>query len=214
MFRRFAVAAAMLLLAALPATAQKRVQVTPFYGYMFPQGQLPERFALDRPGGGSLDLNEGEFESRTALYGATVALDVWKFLAVEATFVSGTDKFMALRREETDVQIMAYSAGIGIELPHTKYFAPYLLAGAGVKSYDFDIPDTKAEKDLEYNFGAGVNIGLLRNVAINVQARDFVSTFSSSLYDFEDEVQHDFFVAAGLTFRFDLSGGKHAVVRH
>lgn len=209
MFRRIAIAALFSAVAVMPAAAQT-VQVTPFYGYMFPQGELPQRFALDRKSGGSLDLADGEFETKTAMYGATVAVNVWKFVAVEGTFVSGMDKFVTEEHEETDVQIMAYSAGLGVELPRYWRFEPYVLGGIGVKSYDFDIPDTKAERDLEFNFGAGVNFEVLKNVALNVQARDFVSTFASSLYGIENERQNDLFVAAGITLRFNSKPGVHA----
>jgi hypothetical protein len=214
MLKRIAVAACLVLLVGGPASAQKRVQITPFYGYLFPQGELPAHFALDRASGGSLDLFDGEFESKTAMYGATVALDVWKFLAIEGTFVSGTDKFKATRREENDVKIMAYSAGVGVELPRQWRIEPYLLAGIGVKSYDFDIPDTKAEKDVEYNFGAGINLEIIENVAFNVQVRDFVSEFSSSIYDVGNKMQNDVLLAAGLTLRFNLQRQHAAASRH
>jgi opacity protein-like surface antigen len=212
MLKRYAVAALMMLVATAPAIAQSRVQVTPFYGYLYPQGELPERFAIDRANG-SLDISEGEFEDRTPMYGATVAVGVWKWLAIEGTFLTGTDKLAAARREPVDVQVMAYSAGVGIELPRYGRVEPFLLGGIGVKSYDFDIDDTQAEKDLEYNIGAGVNIEVLPNFALNVQARDFMSTFSSSLFDVADEKQNDLFIAAGFTLRFNLKPDSHAVVK-
>jgi hypothetical protein len=214
MLKRIAVAACLVLLVGGPASAQKRVQITPFYGYLFPQGDLPAQFALDRASGGALDLFDGEFESKTAMYGATVAVDVWKFLAIEGTFLSGTDKFQAARREENDVKIMAYSAGVGVELPRQWRVEPYLLAGIGVKSYDFDIPDTKAEKDIEYNFGAGINLEIVENVAFNVQVRDFVSEFSSSIYGVGNKMQNDVLLAAGLTLRFNLQREHATASRH
>ena len=214
MLKRLLAAACLTLLFVMPATAQKRVQITPFYGYMFPQGELPERFAIDRPNGGSLDISGGEFESKTAMYGATLTVGLWKWLAVEGTFVSGTDELVAARREPTDVKIMAYSAGVGVELPKQWRIEPYLLAGVGIKSYDFDIPDTKAEKDIEYNFGAGINLGIVKNLALNVQARDFVSDFSSSLFGIENQRQNDLFIAAGFTLTFDLKGEHAAALKH
>lgn len=214
MIKRLMAAACLTLLFVMPATAQKRVQITPFYGYMFPQGELPERFALDRPTGGSLDIADGEFESKTPMYGATLTIGLWKWLAVEGTFVSGTDELIAARREPADVKIMAYSAGVGVELPRQGRVEPYLLAGIGIKSYDFDIPDTKVEKDIEYNFGAGINLEIVKNLAFNLQARDFVSEFSSSLFGIRNEWQNDLFVAAGLTLTFDLKGQHAAAVKH
>ena len=214
MLKRLLAAACLTLLFVMPATAQKRVQITPFYGYMFPQGELPERFAIDRPTGGSLDIVAGEFESKTAMYGATVTVGLWKWLAVEGTFVSGTDELVAARRDPTDVKIMAYSAGVGVELPKQWRIEPYLLAGIGIKSYDFDIPDTKAEKDIEYNFGAGINLDIVRNFALNLQARDFVSDFSSSLFGVENQRQNDLFIAAGFTLTFDLKGEHAAALKH
>lgn len=212
MFRRMVFAALATLLVALPASAQQRVQITPFYGYMYPQGELPAQFALDRTDGGAIDLFNGRFEEKTALYGATVAVNVWKFLALEATVAKGTDKFVADRMEETDVQVMAYSAGVGIELPKQWRFEPYLLAGIGVKKYDFDIPNTKAENDREFNFGAGVNFEITEHFALNLQARDFVSDFSSSLDGVSNEKQNDLFFAAGITFSFKLNDGKRSAI--
>ncbi|HEY0306389.1 MAG TPA: outer membrane beta-barrel protein [Longimicrobiales bacterium] len=214
MLKHIAAAACVTLLVMLPASAQERVQITPFYGYMFPQGDLPRQFALDRAGGGSLDLFDGEFESKTPLYGATVAFGVWKWLSVEGTFVSGTDKFQAARRAENDVKILAYSGGLSVELPKQWRVEPYLLAGVGVKSYDFDIPDTKAEKDIEYNFGGGINLEIVKNLALNLQARDFVSEFSSSIYGVNNEWQNDLFIAAGLTLRFDLKREQATALTH
>jgi hypothetical protein len=213
MFRRIAVAAFATLLVALPGSAQQRVQITPFYGFMYPQGELPAQFVLDRSDGSrALDLFNGKFEEKTALYGATVAFNVWKFLALEATVAKGTDKFVADRMEETDVQVLAYSAGVGIELPKQWRFEPYLLAGIGVKSYDFDIPNTKAENDREFNFGAGVNLEITEHFALNLQARDFVSDFSSKLDGVSNEKQNDLFFAAGITFSFKLNDGKRSAI--
>jgi hypothetical protein len=211
MFRHAGMAMATLLLAVMTASAQS-IHVTPFYGYMYPQGELPERFALHGTNGDSRDISGGEFESRTALYGATVAVAVWKWLAVEATLVSGQDKIIGERLPQTDVQLLAYSAGLELQLPSYNRFGPYLLAGVGVKSYDFDLPAVKAVKDREFNVGAGVNVTLLQNVALNLQARDFISEFSASLDGVENELQHDIFVAAGLTLRFHLGLEQTAVV--
>lgn len=203
-----------LLVAAAPVAAQKRIQVTPFYGYVYPQGELPAAFALDKTGGNSVDIFDGEFESRTAFYGGTIALELFKHVNLEGTVMTGTDKLVATRLPETDVKILAYSGGISLDLPRMWRIEPFLLGGVGVKSYDFDIPETKAEKDLEFNFGAGVNFELFNRLALNVQARDMMSEFSSSLDGIENEKQNDLLFAAGLTFTFGGKGTHVAAVQH
>lgn len=197
-----AIAMLALLVVAAPVAAQNRIQVTPFYGYTYPQGELPARFALNLTNGGSVDISDAELESRTAVYGGTVALRLFKSLNAEATYLTGTDKMVAARMPETDVKITAYSAGVSLDLPKLWRIEPYVMGGVGVKSYDFDIEGTNPEKDREFNFGAGVNLELLRRVALNVQAKNLMSEFNSSLFEVENEKQNDILIAAGLTFTF------------
>ena len=199
---KIALAAAALLLATTPLAAQIRVHVTPFYGYVLPQGNLPESFAVTDVAGTSTDIPGGEFESKTAVYGGMLAVRLWGPLSVEGTILTGKDQLSATRRDPTDVTILAYSGGISLELPRQWRVAPFLVAGAGVKSYDFDMPGAQSKENYEYNFGAGLDLELSRNLALNLQARDMYSTFTSGLYGVKNEIQNDLFVAAGLSIKF------------
>lgn len=213
--KKLVCAALALAFTASPLLAQRHVSVSPFYGYIFPQGSLPATFALTRVDASTIDIKDGEFESRTPFYGATVGIQLFKGLSIEGTVVRGTDELTATRREPADVDILAYSGGLELALPSYGRLQPFLLAGAGVKSYDFDIADTKQVRDFEMNFGAGLNLKVVDNVAITVQARDFVSTFSSSLFDVPNEKQNDLLFAGGLTFSFGLGGHRAAAaIKH
>lgn len=210
-----AVVALALMTFATPLAAQIKAHVTPFYGYVLPQGDLPATFALTKNDATSMDIQDGKFESRTAVYGATVGVTVFKGLGVEGTILTGTDELTATRMSPVDTKILAYSGGLSYELPKYWRAQPFVIAGAGVKSYDFDIPDTKTRKNYEYNVGAGVNVEVVKNIAFTVQARDLYSSFSSSLYGVPNETQNDIFVAAGLTVNFGVGakGGVAAIKR-
>jgi hypothetical protein len=134
-----------------------------------------------------------------------VAVKLFKSFSIEGTLLSGTDKLKAERLPETDVKILAYSAGLAFDLPRYRRFEPFLIGGVGVKSYDFDFEDTKTEKDIEYNFGGGVNVEIQKRLALNLQVRDLVSEFSSSMFGVDNEKQNDILIAAGLTFTFGHS---------
>jgi hypothetical protein len=92
-------------------------------------------------------------------------------------------------------------------LPNIILFRPYLLAGGGVKRYDFTKDDLQNEglgsvlsdqNQLTGHLGGGieVNLGLLR---VNGEISDLLSKFDNGENTSEsDELQHDMFFTVGL----------------
>ncbi|HSL70274.1 MAG TPA: hypothetical protein VK864_08515, partial [Longimicrobiales bacterium] len=73
---------------------------------------------------------------------------------------------------------------------------PYVVAGAGGKTYDFDLNDR--ETDFAGNFGGGIEYRFAR-WGIQAEVRDVVSKFERFGVN---ETQHDIAWTAGLTLSF------------
>ena len=105
-----------------------------------------------------------------------------------------------LEGERPDV--WSYSGDVVLRLPlalgDAASWFPYLVAGAGAKTYDFEQDGTDTETDFAGNFGAGLEYRFER-VGLQAEVRDVVSSFER----FEiDEVQHDVVWTAGITVSF------------
>lgn len=92
-------------------------------------------------------------------------------------------------------------------LPRLIIVQPYLLAGAGVKRYDFSFSDVDPGSDVEEVFpdsqtdftlhaGLGLDLGL-GPIALVAEASDYVSWFEPEGAD-GSEMQHDIFIMAGV----------------
>jgi len=87
-------------------------------------------------------------------------------------------------------------------LPRVIVLQPYLLAGAGVKQYDFEPQDASSgleafdESDFTLHGGLGVDLGV-GPLALVAEVSDYISWFEPEGAD-ESEMQHDLFFMAGI----------------
>lgn len=98
--------------------------------------------------------------------------------------------------------VWAYSGDVVLRLPltvgngHTWF--PYVVGGAGGKTYDFEEEGMESETDFAGNFGGGIEYRI-KQVGLQAEVRDIVSSFER----FEiDETQHDVVWTAGITLSF------------
>lgn len=104
--------------------------------------------------------------------------------------------------------MLALSADVVLRpLPRLLVVQPYLLAGAGVKRYDFSFADAAATPDVEQAFpesqtdftlhaALGLDVGI-GPIALFAELGDYVSWYSPEGSD-ESEMQNDIFIMAGL----------------
>jgi hypothetical protein len=105
--------------------------------------------------------------------------------------------------------VSAVTAGAVLRpIPNLILFRPYLLAGGGLKRYDFDEADLRSEGldsffSDQSKFTGHLGVGLEFNVGLArllVEVSDFVSGFEggSGSSRFDGERQHDFFMTLGI----------------
>lgn len=104
-----------------------------------------------------------------------------------------------------DQQMLALAADVVLRpLPRLVVVQPYLLAGAGVKRYDFEPADAAAGlgafdesvTDFALHGGVGLDIGF-GPLAVVAEVSDYVSWFEIEGAD-DSEMQHDLFFMAGI----------------
>lgn len=98
--------------------------------------------------------------------------------------------------------VWAYSGDVVLRLPLTvgsgSTWFPYVVGGAGAKTYDFEEEEMETETDFAGNFGGGIEYRIKR-VGLQAEVRDIVSSFER--FDI-DEIQHDVVWTAGITLSF------------
>mgnify|MGYP001225354002 CR=1 FL=1 len=89
-------------------------------------------------------------------------------------------------------------------LPQLLVVQPYLLAGAGLKRYDFEVSELDAgvrdifesQTDFALHGGAGLDVSL-GAIALRAEVSDYLSWFQLAS-ESEKEMQHDVFATVGL----------------
>lgn len=152
------------------------------------------------------------------LYGARVGW-VGGFLGVEGSFV-GSPNGLTLTVPGQPIGINAtvyYLEGNVLLFVIPGPFAPFVTAGAGLHSYDFDLQlgnvasaDTKVQK-LGFNFGGGLKINISR-IVLRGEVRDHVTELGPEDFDLQEIADdlgfdvnqrfHNVEISLGLGFRF------------
>ncbi len=126
-----------------------------------------------------------------------------------AAFTTTSSSVSATGLGETVDQKLIVAVGDLVLRPFPKiiFFEPYLMGGAGVKRYDYDLADVTVGdfqdgNDLTYHVGLGLDIGLGPLAAV-IEVNDYISQ-----YQFEDpatgaevgesELQQDLFASVGI----------------
>lgn len=210
----FLLAASAALAGAGAARAQVpvRLHVTPFAGGALHLGKLPTPMLL------SLDARETDQVvnarlENAAAFGGIVGVRIGKHFAVEGTVSYVPGKVTADGLPGFDARILSYTGGLAYYLPAPMRLEPFVNAGAGVKTYDFDRTPADRETDLVGSFGAGTNLTLTRALALRIEGRDQVSSFNSKLGGVDNTIQHDLLLTGGLTFKLGKAGPAATVVQ-
>lgn len=214
MHRKMVLAAALVALAAgakdlnaqLPGP---NLQLTPKIGAYVPVNELAvvsNAVAGNNPAelGGSLAI------------GLALELDLPLFpIDLRANLDYATDTRLSVGDDAGDPQeaaatLLALSGDLVFRpVPAIAPLQPYLLAGAGIKRYDFDeedleegqIEDIFADKsNFAFHVGAGLNVRLLPSVSLLVEVTDYISRYKpeSAAAGDDSKLQNDIFGMVGL----------------
>ena len=124
--------------------------------------------------------------------------------ASEFTYADTTGADLEANGEQT---MLAIAGDVILRpIPKLLIVQPYLLAGAGVKRYDFSFADAADGSDVEEAFpesetdftvhaGLGLDLGI-GPIALVAELSDYVSWYDAEGGD--SEMQHDLFVMAGV----------------
>jgi hypothetical protein len=200
MIRAIACAAAVLLLGVRPAEAQ--IRLIPQVGIYTPFGELPS------PGAGADALQkDGTLAFGAALEIGTPDAVSFRINALHATDSEVPHTDLGCDDDCARSTVSAGTATLVLRLPNLVLVQPYVLAGGGVKRYDFELDDLENEgvaavlsdqNQLTGHLGAGVelNLGLLRLVG---EVSDLVSQFDTEGDVGESgDLQHDVYFTVGL----------------
>ena len=204
------VGAAAAALSSAPLAAQVpgiSLELVPKVGFYTPATDL--QAAADAAGeivddrGGSLALGLA-LDIGAALSPLNVRVGFDYVTASEFTYADTTGADLEANGEQT---MLAIAGDVILRpIPKLLIVQPYLLAGAGVKRYDFSFADAAEGSDVEEAFpesqtdftvhaGLGVDLGL-GPVALVAELSDYVSWYEAE--GGESEMQHDLFIMAGL----------------
>ncbi len=201
---RTLIAATCVLTLAAPAGAQVpgiSLDVIPQAGLYSPLTDLPTAPS-------ATDVAELQ---ATVVFGGAVELGIMMLpVDLRATvFTTTGSSVTAAGLGETVDQKLLVAVGDLVLRPFPKiiFFQPYLMGGAGIKRYDYDlenvtVTDFQDFNDLTYHVGLGLDIGLGPLSAV-IEVSDFISE-----YQFKDpvtgdpvgeaEMQQDVFATVGL----------------
>jgi opacity protein-like surface antigen len=204
----------LMLLAAHTASAQAppvKLELTPFAGGALFLSELPSAFQLDTDFGGTTTLTGVEFDN-ALVFGGRAGLRIADRFGIGASVLYSPLTYSTSTATGQDGGLYAYGADFSYHaIDLSERIAPFIVAGVGAKSYDFEGADLKT--DFMWNAGAGLDVALTRNVGIRFEARDYMSLFDPMIDGLDEELQHDIVLSAGLSFIFGPQPGRTASAR-
>lgn len=117
--------------------------------------------------------------------------------------LSFSDQDDAPEREETGASVLLVVGDlVWRPLPRALVFQPYLLTGAGIRNYEFDLDDTSIgfaaavqdDSDLALHLGLGADVGL-GPLGVIIEVSDYISWFTPEGGD--SRIQNDVFAMIG-----------------
>jgi opacity protein-like surface antigen len=209
-----ALTAALMLLAANTASAQAppvKLEFTPVAGGALFVSELPSAFQLDTEFGGTTTLTGVEFDNALA-FGGKAGIRIADRFGIGASLLYAPLTYSTSTATDQDGGLYAYGADFSYHAADlSERVAPFIVAGVGAKSYDFEGADLKT--DFMWNAGAGLDVALTRNVGIRLEARDYMSLFDPMIDGLDEELQHDIVLTAGISFTFDPHPGRTTSAR-
>ena len=215
MFTKFlsvAVVASSLVVAAMPASAQRvgnnrsaatSLSISPYAGYMT-FGDL-----VNGP------LNTSLKSAAAPVYGAQVNLPLGGSLSIVGN-VAYTEPNLSVGIPilgSIDVgksSVWLYDAGLQLTAPGygtgDRGIFPFIQAGAGAMKYDVQVAGiTRNATNAAFNAGIGADIPLARNFGIRLVARDYIGKFDfnqATSLDVQTNTSNNVALAAGLRLGF------------
>ena len=200
------------MLAGMAAPAQAQVpgvtlQLVPKVGGYFPMSSLTEA-------GSAFGEAAAELETSLAI-GLAAELDLPASpLNLRANFDYATSSRLSregvAEGEGAETTVLALTGDLVFRpLPRIVVLQPYLLAGGGIKKYDFETRDlqggtgeffSSAESDPTLHVGAGLDLKL-GPLALLAEVSDYVSWFkpeSAEGSELDSRIQHDVFAMLGV----------------
>lgn len=150
------------------------------------------------------NLGPGADFNSSGTVGASATLWVHKYVGLRGSVLwaqTDVDGVSGTRLAGEDPDVWAYGGDVLVRLPFQvrnglDSWFPYLVGGAGGKTYDFDRMDS--ETDFVGSFGGGVEYRF-RRWGIQAEVRDLVSKFERFGFD---KTQHDIVYTGGMTLSF------------
>ena len=193
--------AAVAVLTGRSATAQTRIEVTPYAGYMlfgdFVQGPLGT--SISNAGGALLGAQLG------------VALTPNVALVANAARASGD---IALGIPFLDGITVGSSSAwmfdgalqLSMPLPGRAIaFTPFVQLGAGAMRHEVNLGLSTNATNFVGTVGAGADFGLSRIVGLRLMAKDYIGRFDvreATTLDYQPDIAHNFGFSAGLKIAF------------
>jgi opacity protein-like surface antigen len=201
----------LLLLAAHTASAQAppvKLELTPFAGGALFVSELPSAFRLDTGLGGTTTLTGVEFDDAVA-FGGRAGLRIADRFGVGASLLYAPLTYSTSTTSDQDGGLYAYGVDFSYHaVDLSERLAPFVVAGVGAKSYDFEDADLKT--DFMWSAGAGLDVALTRTVGLRLEARDYMSLFDPMIDGLDEKLQHDIVLSAGLSFNLGPQAGRTA----
>ncbi len=169
---------------------------------------LPDSFVLTDENGALLRLDGAELDHTLAL-AANVGARFGERFGLGLSMLYSPLTYSTTATSDQEGDLFMYGADFSYHATtFSERVAPFLVVGAGAKTYSFEGAD--AETDFMWNVGAGVDVDLASNVGLRFEARDYMSMFDPDTNGLDSELQHDVAVSAGLRFEFGPPRGQLA----
>jgi opacity protein-like surface antigen len=103
-----------------------------------------------------------------------------------------------------------FTPGLKLQLFPGSGLSPYVAAGLGLGRYSGDsqtstgqaVQGDQANTTWAFNYGAGVDLSIVKNFAIRGEIRDFITGKPKLTAPFFDKSQHNVNIAVGVVFKF------------
>jgi len=197
-------AAVTLLVAGAAGASAQRVQVVPRAGVFVSGSSLgevregTEAIKADLEGGLGVGLGI-EFGMPLSPFGFRAGFDYATDSKISASGINEASG-------EAGAKLLAVAGDLVFRpLPRLLVVQPYLLAGAGVKRYDFEVSElnegvrdvfSESQTDFALHGGAGLDVSL-GAIALRAEVSDYVSWFELGSGS-EKQMQNDVFATVGL----------------
>jgi opacity protein-like surface antigen len=187
-------------LCAAPVAGQAAVfTITPFGAFMSWRSTLPETFlVLGRQN--DIRVENGVLDESGGGLGTMFGVRLRDRFGLETSFSYASTTVTSTNRPAFTIDLFVFTGNASLYLP---VFGAgrelFVGAGVGAKLYDFLLDSSKAETDLAYNVGGGLNLAISDRLGVRLEARDYMSNFGSRLSGVSSVRQHDLLITAGLT---------------